>query len=51
MLQPAHPGERSRTRVLIPLDAEAAMRALMDFDHSHEKEIEPPAARERGGRD
>ena len=48
MLQQAQPGERRRTRVLIPLDAEAAMLALMSFHHSRDQAGEPPAVTDRG---
>jgi len=51
MSQPSQPVEPRRSRVLIPLDAEAALRALMSFQHSREDGAEPATARERAARD
>jgi hypothetical protein len=51
MPQQAQPREPRRSRVLIPLDAEAALRALMAFHHSREQPGEPPAVRDHSARD
>jgi hypothetical protein len=49
MAQSSPAPEPHRGRVLIPLDDEAALRALMRFRHSQQP-AEPPAAREHDPR-
>jgi hypothetical protein len=50
MDQPSPAAEPRRVRVLIPLDADAALRALMSFHHSQQASAEPPPAGERDAR-